>query len=374
MPMRPVEARSPQARWRTRRLAAHNTASAAAAASSRGVGGSRVMLAPGTVAATRATATKAPRTIAPAEPTTAPLTSGAPSETSHPAASAAAEAAMTGTTSGAAMRLASGDTSETRPKSSRMSGSVAACAASETPSVSTSQPGARSRAPGATTRSWSHEVRRVPHASSPAVAATESWNPASPITWGSTVNMATTARPSAAGAVPGRPSSRLPSTAAAIVAARTTLAPAPAASAYAAIAASVATERRRRLTRRRIAAMTPPTTAMFQPLIATMWVKPAAVNAVATSRSTWSRNPTRIPAARPACGAGRTRASSSPASRRRRSSHAAGPGGAGTRSRRRAMTVPLIPDRSRYSPKPGPAGGGRTTPSIETRSPGTTSG
>ena len=46
---------------------------------------------------------------------------------------------------------------------------------------------------------------------------------------------------------------------------------------------------------------------MFQPEIATTWLTPAVVNAAATSRSTRSRSPMRIPAASPASGSGRTR-------------------------------------------------------------------
>ena len=53
--------------------------------------------------------------------------------------------------------------------------------------------------------------------------------------------------------------------------------------------------------------------AMFQPEIATTWLTPAAVKAFARSRSTRSRRPMRMPAARPASGSGSARASPSAA-------------------------------------------------------------
>ena len=62
--------------------------------------------------------------------------------------------------------------------------------------------------------------------------------------------------------------------------------------------------------------MTAPTSAMFQPLMATTWLRPVAVKASATSRETRSRRPTRIADASPAIGSGTTRASDSSASRR----------------------------------------------------------
>src|SRR3989304_4324830 len=57
------------------------------------------------------------------------------------AATAAAPTGRAGATSGATRRFASGATNETRPKAKRTIGSVAACAASETPSDSHSQAG-----------------------------------------------------------------------------------------------------------------------------------------------------------------------------------------------------------------------------------------
>ena len=46
--------------------------------------------------------------------------------------------------------------------------------------------------------------------------------------------------------------------------------------------------------------------AMFQPEMATMWLTPAVVKAAARFRSTRSRNPMRIAAARPPSGSGMT--------------------------------------------------------------------
>ena len=128
-------------------------------------------------------------------------------------------------TSGTTARLTAGATSESLPNVTSTSGSVAACAASEMPRPSASQPGMRPPA--------SPPIQRpsgVPQASSPAVAATESRNPASPIIAGSATSIANAARARAAGARPARPDSRASSTTAAITAARTTDGDAPAAS------------------------------------------------------------------------------------------------------------------------------------------------
>ena len=66
---------------------------------------------------------------------------GTPAATVAPAARQIAVISIAGATSGAMSRLASGATSDSRPNWSRISGSVAACAASDTASASTSQPG-----------------------------------------------------------------------------------------------------------------------------------------------------------------------------------------------------------------------------------------
>jgi hypothetical protein len=96
-------------------------------------------------------------------------------------------------------------------------GVVAACAASETPRMSASQRRAR---PGSGPAS--RAVRPVPQARMPAVARTDSRNPASPMYDGSTTSSAVHAQPSAAAAPPGRPSSRASSATPAMTAARTT--------------------------------------------------------------------------------------------------------------------------------------------------------
>ena len=70
----------------------------------------------------------------------------------------------------------------------------------------------------------------VAQASRPAVAATESRNPASPISAGSASEHRERGQPSAAAARPARPDSRASSTTPAITAARTTDGDAPAAS------------------------------------------------------------------------------------------------------------------------------------------------
>ena len=106
------------------------------------------------------------------------------------------------------------------------------------------------------------------------------------------------------------------------------------------------------------------TIAMFQPEIATTWLTPAVVKSAATSRSTRSRSPMRIPAASPASGSGRTRVSASPASRRQPSSSVPGSTGRSSTSIDRASSVPHAPRRSRYRPY-GLSGRGRARPSTD---------
>ena len=113
--------------------------------------------------------------------------------------------------------------------------------------------------------------------------------------------------------------------------------------------------------------------AMFQPEMATTWLTPAVVNAAARSRSTRSRSPMRMPAARPASGSGRTVASAEAAACRAASIAWAASGGGRSTVIDRAVKVPIAPIRSRYSPY-GESGRGRIGPSIVSRSPGTTSG
>ena len=104
---------------------------------------------------------------------------------------------------------------------------------------------------------------------------------------------------------PARPDSRASSTTPAMTAARTTDGDAPAATTY---ATTVASDRRpctiRRGRPRSAAPTSPATIAMFQPEIATTWLTPAVAKSAASVRSTRSRSPMRIPAARPASGSG----------------------------------------------------------------------
>ena len=129
---------------------------------------------------------------------------------------------MASGTSGTTARFVIGESGATRPKASRTRGSVAACAASETPRPSRtqrgSQPARRSRA----------AVIGADQAMRPAVAAAESWSPTSTALAGLATTRRATAQPSAAAAVPGRPDSRARSATPVIAAARTTDADAPA--------------------------------------------------------------------------------------------------------------------------------------------------
>jgi hypothetical protein len=140
---------------------------------------------------------------------------------------------------------------------------------------------------------------------------------------------------------------------------------------YAQIASTVATERGRRPSPRSAAARHAATIAMFQPLIATTWLRPAVAKSSATPRSTRSRNPTTIPVASPAWGSGRTPAIASPAARRMLSI-AERPVAPSRMSR--TSTVPAIPDRWRYSANGPAAGGGLGCAENSMRSPGTTAG
>ena len=83
---------------------------------------------------------------------------------------------------------------------------------------------------------------------------------------------------------------------------------------------------------------------MFQPEIATTWLTPAVVNAAARSRSTRSRSPIRMPAARPASGSGRTRARASAAPRRSSSRRRPGSSDAGRTTSVREDERPGGPD------------------------------
>ena len=277
-------------------------------------------------------------------------------------------AAIAGATSGTTSRFTIGDRIARRPNDTRMIGSVAACAAIDTPRLSASQWGSRPRPIDSI-----QAVSGVAQAINPAVASDESWKPASLMRPGSVMRRRVAAHPRAAAARPARPVSRASSTTPAISAARTTDADAPANATYATIATIVTTDRRRRPRRPAIAPMAAATIAMFQPEIATTWLTPAVVNAAARSRSTRSRRPMRMPAARPASGSGRTRVSASPALRRRPSSRRPKSSGAGSISSVREVNVPTAPIRSRYSPY-GESGRSRIDPSTAISSPGITTG
>jgi len=141
---------------------------------------------------------------------------------SPPEMNATAPAAMAGGTSGTATRLTAGATTASRPKIARAIGSVDACAASDIARLSRMEPGSHGAAASR------RRVSGVAQASSPAVAAAESSNPASPTAPGSTTSMAPTAQASPTIALEPRPLSTASSATAAITAARTTDGDAPA--------------------------------------------------------------------------------------------------------------------------------------------------
>ena len=166
-------------------------------------------------------------------------------------------------------------------------------------------------------------VSREPQASSPAVAVDRQLE--ADVGDHRSGRAAAAARPPARAPprrCPGRPVSRATSATPPMSAARTTLAPPPASSVNAA-------ERdddgeRPGATRRCPMALsrlpiTAPTRQMFQPLMATTWLRPVVVKLSVTSRDTRSRRPTRIPEASPAMGSGSTRARAASAALRTRS-------------------------------------------------------
>jgi hypothetical protein len=271
----------------------------------------------------------------------------------------------TGTT-GTIARFAAGETSASRPNVARTTGNVAACAASETPRLSASHAGTPPIRP-------IRALSGVAQAIRPAVASDDSWKPASEMSDGSTRSNRVTAQPSAAAARPARPDSRASRTTPAIAAARTTDGDAPENATYATIASIVSTDRRRRPSDPPSAPTAAATIAMFQPEIATTWLTPAAVKSAASSRSTRSRRPIRMPAARPASGSGSTLASAVAALRRTVSRAAAGSAGPGSISSERDKIVPATPVRSRYVPY-GESSGGSGLPSTTIRWPGATTG
>ena len=212
------------------------------------------------------------------------------------------------------------------------------------------------------------------HATSPAVAAAESWNPTSATVPGSTTIIPATAHPRPTIALDPRPLSTASNATAAMTAARTTEGVAPANSVYATIAASVTTARRRRRSSPpRSAATVAATIAMFQPEMATMWLTPAVVKSAATSLSTRSRRPIRIAAASPPSGSGRTRWSQSPETWRKPSSRPAGESSWPTTANSVGSHVAAMPwaaNQASYVLSPS----GRIRPDHTTRSPATSRG
>lgn len=118
-------------------------------------------------------------------------------------------AAVARATSGAASRLASGASSGIVPKCASSSGATATWAAVVAPSAVHAQRGRR----------WLHMPAP---ASTPAVAATLNWNPASVARPPATASSTATAAPSAVQPSTGTPASTPPSTMPAITEARTT--------------------------------------------------------------------------------------------------------------------------------------------------------
>jgi hypothetical protein len=185
-------------------------------------GATRSRLASGTDAPARTVPTIAARSAQAGSPPSVARIVGAPVRARPPAARAIAPAAIAGATSGTTPRFTMGETIESRPNSSATIGSVASCAARDTPRDSASH--ARRR-PGA--GPLSRLLRGVPQAMRPAVARAESRKPTSSTSRGSTSRRIVTAHPIAAAARLGRPSSRAIRTTPAIAAARTTEGDAP---------------------------------------------------------------------------------------------------------------------------------------------------
>ena len=166
-------------------------------------GGSSVVLANGRAAANCTIATRIRRITQPGAASTAPTASGRPARTAAPPARATSPTAIAGATRGTTARLTIGDRIASLPNDTRTIGRVAAWAAKETPRLSASQRGIRPR-PTASI----HAVSGVAHTIRPAVASDESWNPASPISFGSLTRRSVAAHPKAAAARPARPLSR----------------------------------------------------------------------------------------------------------------------------------------------------------------------
>ena len=203
-------------------------------------------------------------------------------------------------TSGTTARLTTGETSDSRPN-------VASTSGGSPPARRARRRGSRRASAGTGRRPTADPGPPMgfAQARSPAVARTESRNPASPMRPGSTSSRSDRRRaerrrrppgaPELAReqhdarhhAPPGRPTARRPAN------------------------DDVGDDRDGRQDRRAAAAeprrrapTSAATIAMFQPEIATTWLTPAVVKSAARSRSTRSRRPMRMPAASPASGSG----------------------------------------------------------------------
>lgn len=192
-----------------------SVAEAAAAIASQGVASST--LASGRPAPVRTAATIAAYKAQAGSPASVARIPGSPAPTAIPTMSASAPAAIAAGTNGTTTRFTAGATSDSRPKSSRTIGVVAACAANETPRTSATN--RRMRPGDGPARRF---VSPVPQARMPAVASAERRKPASSIHAGSSRSRVEHAQPSAAAALPGRPSSRASRATPAMAPARTT--------------------------------------------------------------------------------------------------------------------------------------------------------
>ena len=249
-------------------------------------------------------------------------TTGMP--TTGPAAAPRTAPSMASGTNGAMTRLASGEMSESRPKCSRMSGSVASWAASETPSVSR-QPargarGHQSAHGGFCRAAQGQQPGRRCQRELQADVVHHAWLRQQQTQAGDAQRccrarwMPTLARQQHhaahdggsddAGLRPGHDR----------VATR-----------WRSMTRRLRARRRSPVARRRPVAM-PATSAMFQPLMATTWVRPVVVKSSATARLTRSRRPMRMPDARPASGSGMARPMASSMARRSCSTAAMAPG------------------------------------------------
>ncbi len=222
-----------------------------------------------------------------------------------PASSPTPPVTVDSATRGPASRLVSGAISGTAPKCTSSSGATAACADAVAPKIVAIQ---RGRTAGTS----------PPPASTPAVAATDSWKPTSPTSSAETSSSPVTAPPSAAQGPSGNPAARPPSTIAAMTAARSTEGSQRVTTTKSASPARPATARRRG------PIASGPTTihhssrnrATLLPETATKWAKPARRSAPASAAGSRRTSPMRKPERRAAAG---PPSSGRPAARRDRS-------------------------------------------------------